>query len=151
MGRAKTANPTLEMAQQQLVKLGCSVSGLSGGKLLVRHRGCAAILGTGEDGKSAAIAVAPGLVVQGELARLVDRGYQKFFKTADAEVPARPEELSALAAFENELRFACGIPSLYNESLGSVSDRYLYDRIWYRDQGQQPKPWESEVEAALRS
>lgn len=151
MGRAKTTTPTLQAAGRQLQALGATVTGLSGGKLLVRHLGCAAILGTAADAASAAIETAPGLVVQGELSRLVDRGYQKFFKTAGAEVPARPEELSALAAFENELRYACGIPSLYNEGLGSVSDRYLYDRVWYRDQGRQPKPWETEAAAALRA
>lgn len=151
LARAKTKTPTLDDASRQLQALGYTLSPLSAGKLLVRQRGCAAILGTANDGKSAAIAVAPGLVVQGELARLVDRGYQKFFKTADAEVPARPEDLSALASFENELRFACGIPSLYNEGLGSVSDRYLYDRIWYRDQGRQPKPWEAEAATELRN
>lgn len=151
MPRGKIAPPTLAAAQQQLASLGFTLNPLSGGKVLARKRGCAAILGAAEDGKTAAIAVSPGLVVNGELARLVDRGYQKFFKTADAQVPARPEQLSELAHFENEIRFACGIPSLYNESLGSVSDRYLYDRVWYRDQGRQPKPWETEAAAALRA
>lgn len=150
MSRGKILPPTFAAAQQKLTTLGFDLSSLSDGRLLARKRGCAAILAPADGGKSAAIVVAPGLVVQGELARLIDRGYQKFFKTADAQVPARPEEMSALATFENELRFACGIPSLYNESLGSVSDRYLYDRIWYRDQGRQPKPWETEAAAALR-
>jgi len=147
---AKIVPPSFEAASQKLTAMGFALSPLSGGKLLVRKNGCAAILAPSAGGKAAEIAVAPGLVVRGELARLIDRGYQKFFKTADAEVPALPEEMSALAAFENELRFACGIPSLYNESLGSVSDRYLYDRVWYRDQGRQPKAWEQEAEAALR-
>ena len=148
---AKILPPTFAAATQTLTDLACSLRPLSGGRLLVRKRGCAAILAPAQDGKSAEIAVAPGLVVGGELSRLLDRGYQKFFKTADAEQPARPEQLKDLAAFENELRYACGIPSLYNESLGSVSDRYLYDRVWYRDQGKQPKPWEEEAAAHLKN
>lgn len=125
--------------------MGFSLTSLRDGASLACKHGCAAILA--EDGKhGVAISAAPGLVVNGELARLVDRGYQKFFKTADAEMPALPEQMAALARFENELRYACGIPSLYNEGLGSVSDRYLYDRIEERDQGRQPKAWE--VEAA---
>ena len=145
----KIVPPTFAAASQTLTGLGFSLSPLSGGSLMVRKLGCAAIIAPAQNGKTAEIAVSPGLVVRGELARLIDRGYQKFFKTADAEQPARPEELQALARFENELRYACGIPSLYNESLGSVSDRYLYDRVWYRDQGRQPKPWEQEAAAAL--
>lgn len=149
MPRKKLLPPTLAAAQQSLAGMGFQLSALRDGKVLVRKDGCAAILG--EEGRAVRIAVAPGLVVRGELARLVDRGYQKFFKTADAEVPALPETMSALAHFEAELRLACGIPSLYNESLGSVSDRYLYDRIWYRDQGRQPKPWELDAATALKA
>ncbi|MGH9393202.1 MAG: hypothetical protein ACRD1E_03465 [Terriglobales bacterium] len=144
----KTAPPTLAAAQQTLAARGFTLTPLRDGKLLARKLGCAAILE--EAGRAAAIAVAPGRVVAGELARLVDRGYQKFFKTADAEVPALPEQMAELARFDNELRYACGIPSLYNESLGSVSDRYIYDRIWFRDQGRQPRPWEQDAAAALR-
>jgi|SRR6185312_9920979 len=149
MSRAKNTPPTLAQAQQKLSAMGFQISPLRDGKLLVRKSGCAAILG--ESGRQVEIAVAPGLVVRGELARLVDRGYQKFFKTADTEVPALPETMSALSHFEQELRLGCGIPSLYNESLGSVSDRYLYDRIWFRDEGRQPKAWEEDAAAALRA
>jgi hypothetical protein len=149
--RGKIAPPTFDQAQQKLASLGFTCSSLSGGKLLVRKSGCAAIVGPANGGKSAEILVPPGRVVQGELARLVDRGYQKFFKTAEREVPTRPEQLAELGRFENELRYACGIPSLYNESLGTVSDRYIYDRIWFRDEGRQPKPWEQEAAAALRA
>ncbi len=146
----KIVPPTFAAASEKLNTLGFSLSPLSDGKVLARAHGCATILAPGVGARTTEIALAPGLVVNGEWSRLVDRGYQKFFKTADAEVPARPEDLQALARFENELRFACGIPSLYNESLGSVSDRYLYDRIWFRDQGTQPKPWEQEAAATLR-
>lgn len=149
MSRAKHAPPSLAAAQEKLAAMGFTLSSLREGKVLARKHGCAAILGESE--RAVEIAVAPGLVVRGELARLVDRGYQKFFKIADAEVPALPETMSALAHFEAELRLACGIPSLYNESLGSVSDRYLYDRIWYRDQGRQPKPWEQDAATALKA
>ncbi|HVB39793.1 MAG TPA: hypothetical protein VNE83_02755 [Terriglobales bacterium] len=149
--RGKIVPPTFEQAQRKLASLGFTCTLLSGGNVLARKYECAAILGPGAGGKSAEVAVAPGRVLDGELARLVDRGYQKFFKSADAEVPARPEELSALARFENELRYACGIPSLYNEALGSVSDRYIYDRIWFRDEGRQPKPWEQEAATALHA
>lgn len=144
----RPAPPTLAAAQQQLTTLGFTITALRDGKVLARKLGCAAILE--ENNRAAAIAVPPGRVVGGELARLVDRGYQKFFKTADTQVPALPDQMADLARFENELRYACGIPSLYNEALGSVSDRYIYDRIWFRDQGRQPRPWEQDAAAALK-
>ena len=45
-----------------------------------------------------------------------------------------------------ELKEALGLTSLYNESLGTVSDRYVYDRVTDRDQPepQRPKrPWQA--------
>src|SRR5205085_3702845 len=87
----------------------------------------------------------PGYLISGEIARLVDKGYQKFLKTTKQEVPATADHLKALHDFNQELRLATGIPNLYNESLGSVSDAYVYDRVEGRDQpaAERPKrPWE---------
>jgi hypothetical protein len=47
--------------------------------------------------------------------------------------------------FAEELRQVVGEPSLYNESLGTTSDSYLYDRVKGRDLpvAQRPVPaWE---------
>ena len=59
----------------------------------------------------------------------MDRGYQKFFKTSKLEVPATADALRALHRFEDQLREAVGAMVLYNEALGTTSDRYDYDRI----------------------
>ena len=75
----------------------------------------------------------PGLLVGGEVATLLDRGYQKFWKTARVEVPATADSLKAVHRFAEELREVIGEPSLYNESLGTTSDVYLYDRVQARD------------------
>lgn len=75
----------------------------------------------------------PGLVVGGAIATLLDRGYQKFWKTARGETPATAVSLKAVHRFAEELREAIGEPSLYNESLGTTSDIYLYDRVQGRD------------------
>jgi hypothetical protein len=43
------------------------------------------------------------------------------------------------------LKEALGLPSLYNESLGTVSESYQYDRIVDRDKPQadrKKRPWE---------
>ena len=53
--------------------------------------------------------------------------------------------LQALHQFSEELREATGATSLYNQSLGTVSDRYTYDRVENRDLPEAQRPqraWE---------
>jgi hypothetical protein len=71
----------------------------------------------------------PGLVVCGEVGRLLDRGYQKFIKTSKFELPASASELQGIHLFSEELNQLTGATSLYNESLGTTSDVYEYDRL----------------------
>jgi hypothetical protein len=75
----------------------------------------------------------PGLVLNGEISRLLDRGYQKFFKTSHVEVPATADNLRALHNFTEEFNQAAGAVSLYNQSLGTTSDSYHYDRVKGRE------------------
>jgi len=87
----------------------------------------------------------PGYLVGSEISKLVNRGYQQFLKTSKTEVPATADHLKALHSFAEELKVALGLPSLYNESLGTVSESYHYDRIVDRDKPavERPKrPWE---------
>jgi hypothetical protein len=83
----------------------------------------------------------PGYLIGTEISRLIDKGYQKFLKTTKTEVAATADHLKALHQFSEELREAVGDVSLYNESLGTVSDRYVYDRVKDRDlpEAQRPK------------
>ncbi len=85
------------------------------------------------DSGGARLAVTPGLVVRGEIARLLDRGYQKFIKTSQHELPATAVELQTIHAFTEELNQLTGALGLYNESLGTTSDLYLYDRLKGRE------------------
>jgi hypothetical protein len=60
-------------------------------------------------------------------------------------VPATADHLKALQQFSEELKEALGLPSLYNESLGTVSDAYQYDRVVDRDKPETDRakrPWE---------
>ncbi|HEU4415782.1 MAG TPA: hypothetical protein VFT65_13430 [Candidatus Angelobacter sp.] len=87
----------------------------------------------------------PGILIGGEISRLVDKGYQKFLKTTKTEVPATADHLKNLHQFSEELREASGETSLYNQSLGTVSDRYTYDRVENRDLPEAQRPqraWE---------
>lgn len=87
----------------------------------------------------------PGYLIGSEISKLVNRGYQQFLKTSKTEVPATADHLKALQTFAEELKVGLGLPSLYNESLGTVSESYHYDRIENRDKAavDRPKrPWE---------
>ena len=72
---------------------------------------------------------APGYLIQGRPWRLEDRGYQKFWWLDGRRIPALAEQLKALHQFEAEVRDLLGLPSLYNESLGTRCARSVYDRL----------------------
>lgn len=85
-----------------------------------------------------------GVVMGNEIGTLVDGGYQKFFLTPGGKKkPALAEELKAIQDFQEDLKEALGLTSLYNESLGTVSNKYLYDRVEGRDQAPVHKPWQT--------
>lgn len=102
------------------------------GAFQVRKYGCAAEIADAGDGTVLMLA-RPGFLLGGEISRLLDRGYQKFLKTSRLEIPATADHLRAIHEFTQELNEASGATSLYNESLGTTSDRYVYDRVKGRE------------------
>ena len=111
--------------------------------VMVTRAGFGAVLAPGEECPQVVVGV--GRLVAGELARLVDRGYQKFMKTSQYEFPATARDLHAMHQFSEELRQLTGATSLFNASLGSTSDRYLYDRVKGRAAAVAvgARPWET--------
>jgi len=95
----------------------------------VSKYGAAAEIAPAAKGDPVLLLVKPGWLLGGEIAQLVDRGYQKFVKTSRLEVPATADMLRALHKFEEELNEAAGVLTLYNEAMGTTSDKYLYDRV----------------------
>ncbi len=117
-------------------------SATAGGILVSKH-GAAAVLTAGTE---AAVAVieGPGILNGGEVAHLLDRGYQKFLKTSKFEIPATAGQLHSIHQFGEELKQLTGSTSLFNQALGTTSDLYQYDRLKGRE-GAQPaphRPWE---------
>ncbi|MBS1806414.1 MAG: hypothetical protein JST28_23970 [Acidobacteria bacterium] len=115
--------------------------------MLAAKYGAAAVLlpSSGNEGSPASYFERPGVLVRGEIARLLDRGYQKFIKTAQFELPATAAQLQAIHQFQEELTQAIGGISLYNQSLGTTSDLYEYDRLRGREQETESagkRPWE---------
>ena len=110
---------------------------------LRKYNVSAAIQRTPEEGVK--IFAYPGYLIGSEISKLVNKGYQQVLKTSKNEVAATADHLKALQQFSEELKEGLGLPSLYNESLGTVSESYHYDRIENRDKPatERPKrPWE---------
>ena len=97
-------------------------------QVLVKKHGCATILAPGPK-NSILVIHHPSVFLAGEMAVLLDRGFQKFLKTSRLELPATSDHLLALHNFQQELAQAIGHDLVYNLALGTVSDSYLYDRL----------------------
>ncbi|HVS75191.1 MAG TPA: hypothetical protein VHE23_07160 [Candidatus Acidoferrales bacterium] len=91
--------------------------------------GCGAEFRQSPDGRYQ-LTVLPTIMLRGQFTRLWDAGYQKFLLTDDgSKVPAQAHYLQNLRKFNEELRTALGVPTYYNEALGSVSQVSVYDRV----------------------
>jgi hypothetical protein len=74
--------------------------------------------------------ILPTHLINGKGSRLWDAAYQKFFAPADNhKVPAFAGQLSNMRCFNAELRSAFGVPTYYNEALGSPCQATKYDRV----------------------
>ena len=101
----------------------------SGGVVRIEKYGCGAELRKEPHGKYQ-MTIIPSIMVQGQFTRLWDAGYQKFLLTNEGhKVPIRVSELGALRRFNEELRTALGVPTYYNEALGSTCHYSVYDRV----------------------
>ena len=140
--RETPKNPTFQERLNQLKSLGFTVTPQSGGVARLSRGICGVDL-TERDSKLH-IAERAGIVMGNEIGLLVDGGFQKFFRTPSRKTkPATAEELKALHDFEEDLKEGLGQESYYNESLGTVSTFYLYDRVKDRDHGVPKRVWET--------
>lgn len=132
---------TFDQRMDDLRKAGFVVSPAQAGRVMVTRDGCAAELEN--DAGAPRVVERAGIQMSGGIGKLVDGGFQKFFRTADGrQKPALASELKAIHGFQEDLREALGLVGLYNESLGTVSTQYLYDRVKDRDRGVPRRPWE---------
>jgi hypothetical protein len=140
--RERPKNPTFEERLTQLKSLGFKIAARTSGGVRVIRGACAVDLENRQD--TAHVVESPGILIGNEIGFLVDGGYQKFFRTKSGKTkPALADELKALHDFEEDLKEGLGQQSYYNESLGTVSTFYLYDRVKDRDRGVPKRVWES--------
>jgi hypothetical protein len=139
--RAPVQVPTFNQRIDKLRAAGFAVGQLAAALRVTR--GACAIDLKEQDGAAVAACQA-GILIDGDIGALVDGGYQKFFRTpAGRQQPALAEELKALHDFEEDLWQALGSQSYYNQSLGTVSTLYQYDRVKDRDRGVPHRAWEA--------
>ena len=101
----------------------------TGGVMRVEKYGCGAEFRRMADGRYQ-MTILPTVVINGQFSLLWDAGYQKFFITDDKhKVPALAQQLSNMRRFNEELRSAIGVPTYYNEALGSTCQVTTYDRV----------------------
>ena len=121
-----------QKAIESLAAMGFSV-GSTRGVVRVEKFGCGAEFRQDTDG-SYQLTILPTIMVKGQFSRLWDAGYQKFLLTdTGLKLPALAMHLQNLRKFNEELRTALGVPTFYNEALGSVSQVSVYDRVLGRE------------------
>lgn len=124
-----------------LREAGFTVTPETGGGTRVTRGICGAVIqdkgnGNVEIGKA-------GVLIGNEIGILLSAGYQMFLHTPSGkEVPALATHLQALHAFDEDLREALGLTSLYNLSLGTTSEAHMYDRVVDRDRQPETHPWD---------
>ena len=139
--RERTKTPTFQDRVETLRAKGFMVSDQAAGMVRITRGNCAADINVSDS--TFGLEDRAGILVGSEIAVLVDGGYQKFFRTPSGiKKPATAQELVDLHNLEEDLKEALGLESLYNESLGTVSTFYHYDRVQDRDRGVPKRPWE---------
>ncbi len=127
---------------QVLKQAGFTTEALPDGRVRIAKNGVGAVIG--DEGKNQPGIEKAGLLIGSDIATLLSAGYQMFLETKDGKrIPATAEQLKALHEFEEDVKAALGLVDLYNTALGTTTPKHLYDRVYKRDRGEQPKPWEN--------
>jgi hypothetical protein len=139
--RPRPKIPTFAERVDLLKKAAFAIDNLTDGRVKITKHGVAAIVG--DEARNQPRMERAGILIGNEMATLLNGGYQMFLETPSGRrIPADANELKALHEFEEDVRAALGMVDLYNTALGTTSPKHMYDRVFERDSGRQPKPWE---------
>jgi hypothetical protein len=111
-----------QKAIESLAAMGFTV-GSTRGVVRVEKYGCGAEFRQDGDGRYQ-LTIIPTIMVKGKKFLLTDEGIK---------LPALASHLQNLRKYNEELLTALGIPTFYNEALGSVSQVSVYDRVKGRE------------------
>jgi hypothetical protein len=146
--RERVKVPTFAERVDLLRGANFSTQSMPDGRVRITKHGVAAIIG--DEGKNQPSIEKAGILVGDEIGILLNGGYQMFLELPNGKrLPATARELRALHEFEEDVKEALGLESLYNTSLGTTSRKHMYDRVQGRDQ-RKPRPWDAHANAAKR-
>jgi hypothetical protein len=138
--REKPKVPSFQERVDILRKAGFVAQTLPDGRVRILKHGVGAVIG--DERKNQPTIERAGILAGDEIATLLSGGYQMFLQTLSGRrLPATAKELRALHEFEEDVKEALGIESLYNTSLGTISRSHMYDRVEGRDTGTE-RPWQ---------
>src|ERR1700746_3971188 len=101
----------------------------SGGVVRIEKYDCGAELRKTPESRYQ-MTVIPTIMMCGQFTRLWDAGYQKFLLSNEGKkYPVLVQQLANLRRFNEELRTALGVPTYYNEAIGSTCQLSVYDRV----------------------
>jgi hypothetical protein len=133
--------PTFAERVELLKRAGFTTETLPDGRVKFTKNGVGAIVG--DEGKNRPRMERAGVLAGAEVATLLSHGYQMFLETPNGvRMPATADQLKRLHEFEEDVRAELGMVDLYNTALGTTTPKHEYDRVFERDTGHQPKPWE---------
>jgi hypothetical protein len=139
--RQQPKTPSFSERVELLRRAGFGTESLPDGRVKITKNGIGAVVG--DEGKNQPAIEKAGVLVGSEIATLLYGGYQMFLETPTGKrIPATAEQLKALHEFEDDVKAALGLVNLYNTSLGTTSRKHMYDRVYEREEGKQPKPSE---------
>jgi hypothetical protein len=125
--RERPKIPTFAERLDSLKSAGFAIENLPDGNVRIAKHGVAALVG--DIGEQPQIERA-GVLVGRQIAVLLSAGYQLFLELPNGKrLPATAEQLKNLHEFEEDVKEALGLTSLYNTSLGTTSRKHLYDRV----------------------
>jgi hypothetical protein len=141
--RERPKIPSFRERVDLLKQAGFAAEPMADGRVKIMKNGVGAIIG--DEGKNQPDIEKAGILIGSAIATLLSAGYQMFLEAPDGKrFPATAEQLKALHEFEDDVKEALGLVNLYNTSLGTTTRNHEYDRVYKRDSGDQPKPWEKE-------
>lgn len=139
--------PASVLGELQRAGFECATIGQNPERIRVMKHHCAAIFERQASGELK-LHQPPGYFIRGEIGRLWDAGYQKFWLLGppteepwtEPRRPALADQLKELHRFSEELKAVLGVPSFINESLGTTSEVTTYDRLASRMPRTGPPP-----------
>lgn len=130
--REQQREPSFSERLSALREAGFRVQEKGPEEAVVRRERCVALIE--QRAGSGPRIVKSGYVFGDEAGYLTSKGFQTVWTTPSGkEYPAAAEQLEAYHDFLEDLREYLGLPSLYNESLGTTHAVHRYDRVAGRE------------------